>query len=87
MDEDGKPSEQPTFTAPLAYSAQHLAERLGVSLRHVRRMDAAGMLPKPIRLGRAVRWPAEDIHGWLKAGSPDRRKWEAIKALDGKGQR
>jgi len=64
---------------PLALSARQLAERLGVSLRHVRRMDSAGLLPRPVRLGRAVRWPVDEVDGWLKAGAPDRRRWEGIK--------
>jgi len=63
----------------LALSAKELAERLGVSLRHVRRMDSAGMLPRPCRLGRAVRWSTETINSWLAAGAPDRRTWQRIK--------
>ena len=64
---------------PLACSAQQLAHRLGVSLRHVRRMDSAGLLPKPVRLGRSVRWPVDEVQTWLKAGAPNRRRWEQIK--------
>jgi len=70
--------------APLALSARELAGRLGVSLRHVRRMDSAGMLPRPCRLGRAVRWPTETIDAWLRAGAPDRRRWEQV---EGDGRR
>ena len=63
---------------PLALSAAQLARRMGVSLRHVRRMDCAGRLPRPVRLGRAVRWPTgpDGIDGWLAAGAPDREAWE-----------
>ena len=68
---------------PLAFSAQQLAERLGVSLRHMRRLDSAGKLPKPVRLGRSVRWPVTEIEGWLKAGAPDRQRWQAMR----RGQR
>ena len=68
-----------TPQAPLALSARQLADRLGVSLRHVRRMDSAQLLPKPIRLGRSVRWPVDEVHGWMKAGAPDRRRWETIR--------
>jgi len=64
---------------PLAYSAAQLADRLNVSLRHVRRMDAAGKLPRPVRLGRSVRWPLREIEAWLSAGAPDRRTWEALR--------
>ena len=63
---------------PLALSADELADKLGVSLRHVRRMDSAGLLPRPIRLGRSVRWPVETIQAWVAAGAPDRQRWEQI---------
>jgi len=63
----------------MAMSAQQLADRLGVSLRHIRRMDSAGKLPRPIRLGASVRWPVAETEAWLAAGAPDRRAWQAIK--------
>ena len=50
---------------PLAFSAQQLANRMGVSLRHIRRLDAAHLLPRPFRLGRSVRWPADEVTDWL----------------------
>ena len=64
---------------PLALSAVELARLLGVSLRHVRRLDSAGKLPKPIRLGRAVRWRVNEVNDWMAVGAPDRRTWETIK--------
>lgn len=75
----------PTLS-PLAYSASQLADKLGVSLRHIRRMDSAGLLPKPIRLGRSVRWPADTIHAWVKAGAPDRKRWEQMNTRPGRGR-
>ena len=73
--QDKEVSQQP----PLAISAGQLAAQLGVSLRHVRRADSAGLVPKPIRIGRSVRWPVDEIRSWLKAGAPDRRAWEQVK--------
>ena len=72
--------------APLAVDARGLAEMLGVSLRHVRRMDSAGEIPKGVRLGRAVRWSVEEIHAWLRAGAPDRKSWEIIRDRERAGQ-
>ena len=63
----------------LAMSARELAERLDISVRHLRRLDSAGAVPKPIRLGRLVRWLASEIEPWLAAGAPDRQRWEAMK--------
>lgn len=70
--------------APLALSAQQLADRLGVSLRHVRRMDSAQLLPRPVRLGRSVRWPVDEVHAWMKAGAPDRRRWDQLRDRQGR---
>ena len=64
---------------PLAFSAADLARRLDVSLRHLRRLDSAGKLPKPVRLGRSVRWPVAEIELWLRAGAPGRQSWEAMR--------
>ncbi len=64
--------------APLAVDAKQLATMLGLSLRTVRAMDAAGKLPRPVRLGHAVRWPLRIIEDWLQAGAPDRKTWQAI---------
>ena len=63
----------------LAMSAADLAARLEVSLRHLRRLDSAGKLPRPVRLGRSVRWPVTEIESWLNAGGPDRQRWQAIR--------
>ena len=63
----------------LALSAEGLARTLGVSLRHVRRLDAAGKLPRPVRLGASVRWPVAEIEAWLAGGAPDRRTWQTLK--------
>lgn len=65
--------------SPLVFSAQQLADCLGVSLRHVRRLDSAGKLPKPIRLGRCCRWSVQEMEQFLAAGAPDRKTWQAMK--------
>ena len=70
-------SEDHREDSRLAYSARQLADKLGVSLRHVRRMDSAGLLPKPIRLGRCVRWVG--IGEWLAVGAPPRAQWEKVR--------
>ena len=59
-----------------ALSAAELAKELGVSLRHIRRLDADGKLPRPVRLGGSVRWLVAEINEWLEAGAPDRKAWE-----------
>ena len=70
---------------PLAISATDLAMKLGVSLRHIRRLDASGKLPEPIRLGNSIRWLIEEIEAWLQAGAPARTAWEAMKGVSNEG--
>jgi excisionase family DNA binding protein len=42
-------------------SRRHVAEMLGVSERTVVRLTKQGVLPVPLHVGRAVRWPEADI--------------------------
>jgi len=65
----------------LAISARELAQMLGVSLRQIWRLNASGKLPRPLRLGGSVRWDRDEILRWFKDGCPDRRAWEARKAV------
>lgn len=65
----------------LAISARELAEMLGVSLRQVWRLNSAGRLPKPVRLGGSVRWDRDEILRWFRDGCLDRRTWEARKEV------
>ncbi len=69
------------------YTRDDLAALLQVSLRHVAAMNSSGRLPRPLRLGRAVRWLAEEFHEWLAAGAPARDKWDAMKSAKRPGGR
>ena len=60
----------------LALTATEVAALLGVSRAHVWRLNAAGKLPEPIRLGKAVRWQRAELEKWLEAGAPDRSTWQ-----------
>jgi len=61
----------------LALSASEVAETLGISERHLWSLHAAGLVPRPVSLGRSKRWPVDELRAWLAAGSPPRDKWEA----------
>jgi prophage regulatory protein len=63
--------------ALLVIDAKGLAAMLCVSVRTVRAWDAAGKLPRPVRIGGRVLWRLTEVHGWLDAGAPDREVWEA----------
>jgi len=79
--------EQPSQTKAsniretLAISARDLKEMLNVSLRQIWRLNSAGKLPRPIRLGGSVRWSRAEIQQWFEAGCPDRRSWEAMREV------
>lgn len=66
--------------APLVADAKRLAALLGMGLRTIRSMDAAGKLPKPVRISGRVCWRIDEIRAWLDAGAPDREAWAAIRA-------
>lgn len=51
-----------------------LADMLGVSTRHVRRLVDAGKCPPPVRLGRVCRWTRPAVDQWIADGCPNCRK-------------
>lgn len=53
-----------------------VAERLGCSPRHVRRLAERGAMPAPVKLGGLVRWRADDIRRWVADGCPRVRDWK-----------
>jgi predicted DNA-binding transcriptional regulator AlpA len=54
---------------PITLRARDLAERLGVSERHVHRLrkhsDPAVRLPAPLKVGRSTFWRYADIIEWI----------------------
>lgn len=73
------PPISPLHSVQLAVDAKQLGAMLNLSVRTIRTMDAAGKLPRPIRLGHAVRWVIDGrtgIREWLEAGAPNRKAWE-----------
>jgi len=55
------------------YDVEAIAKLLGCSTRHVRRMADMGAIPRPLHIGRLVRWRKADIDGWIAAGCPSCR--------------
>jgi predicted DNA-binding transcriptional regulator AlpA len=64
---------------PLVVDAARLAVLLSCGVRTVRTWDAAGRLPKPLRIGGRVVWRVAEVHDWLAAGAPDREAWTSIR--------
>lgn len=68
-------SERPDAIAMLLTKAD-LARELRTSSKTIDRMDNAGKLPRPVRVGRAKRWGRQTIVAWIAAGCPDRHDFE-----------
>ncbi|MFO0014077.1 MAG: helix-turn-helix transcriptional regulator [Planctomycetota bacterium] len=47
-----------------------VAAMLGVSGRHVYRLADGGRMPRPVKLGGAVRWDRQAIESWITNGCP-----------------
>ncbi len=65
--------------APLLVTARQAAALCGKSLRTWRTWDAAGWIPRPVRIGRSTLWRADELRQWVAAGCPRRAEWEARK--------
>lgn len=72
----------------LLMTVDDIARDLRTSPKTIRRMDAAGKLPRAVKIGRAKRWPRATVVAWIAAGAPGRAEWEAFHApAAGKGRR
>lgn len=63
----------------IAVDAAGAAVMFDLGERTWRRHDAAGLVPQPVRLGGAVRWPVDELQAWAAAGCPPRHKWAQMK--------
>jgi excisionase family DNA binding protein len=55
------------------------AKMLSVNRSTVFKLTSVGKFPRPVKLGRATRWPKEELLAWIKAGCPSREKWDAMR--------
>ena len=52
------------------------AKLLDLSERTVWGMANSGRMPKPIKIGRLVRWSHEELRAWVNAGGPPMTEWK-----------
>lgn len=64
----------PPRLEPKMLNVNQVADLLTCSPRTVYRQVDMGCMPKPIRIGRLVRWPAGAIDEWISQGCPDQRQ-------------
>ena len=67
--------------APLLLRAPNAAALCSTSVRTWRMWNAAGKIPRPIRIGRSTYWRPNELNAWVAAGCPDRVTWEIIQKL------
>jgi predicted DNA-binding transcriptional regulator AlpA len=67
----------------LLVPAPEAARLCGISEASWYRLKSASKLPLPVRLGGRVLWRVDELRAWIAAGCPDRREWEARRAVAG----
>ena len=80
----GKPQDN-EFEGAKLLNVSALAGCLSVSVRQAHRMNKAGLVPAPLRIGGCVRWRADEISRWLQCGAPARSEWEQRQAAQAVG--
>lgn len=60
------PQRPAPFGSTMFVDAREIACLLGCSAKHVCRLAKQGRLPKPVRIGRLLRWSREVIEQWLE---------------------
>lgn len=58
-------------------TASELGLLLALSKRQIFRLNSSGKLPRPVRIGGAVRWKVSDISRWQELNCPSRSEFEA----------
>ncbi|MFO7858943.1 MAG: helix-turn-helix domain-containing protein [Ectothiorhodospiraceae bacterium] len=54
-------------------TSEDVARLLGCSKRTVRRLVAKGQIPRPLRIGRLIRWQQDVIVTWMAGGCPPQK--------------
>lgn len=68
--------QKPPEDKGLLIDMKAAAKLLDLSERTVWGMANSGRMPKPLRIGRAVRWSYEELRAWVNAGCPPQDDWK-----------
>jgi predicted DNA-binding transcriptional regulator AlpA len=74
----------PSPADKLLIDMAELAHLTSLSIRTLRRMDAARDIPGRVAVGRRVLFQTEIIRAWVRAGLPDRKEWETLTRRESK---
>jgi predicted DNA-binding transcriptional regulator AlpA len=72
---------------PALLRARDAARLCGISLASWWRWDAAGRIPRGVKIGGARLWSRSELLAWIDTGCPDRAEWQARQAAKGDGRR
>ena len=59
-----------------------VARLLSISRTTLRRWDASGSIPRPVKVGRSAFWSVRTLESWECLGCPSRRAFEAMEAAN-----
>jgi predicted DNA-binding transcriptional regulator AlpA len=76
----GAPAE--TSRRPRYLTEREIYELFHISRSTWRRMLANGHAPQPVRLGRAIRWPAKDIEAFEQHLVEDRGQGQTVRRVE-----
>ncbi len=60
------------------------ARMCGKTTRTWRAWDAAGWIPRPIRIAHSAMWRVTELQAWVEAGCPRRSAWEMTRKKSSK---
>jgi predicted DNA-binding transcriptional regulator AlpA len=78
------PAGPPPDRDKLLIDMAELARLTSLSVRTLRRMDAARDIPGRVAVGRRVLFQTEVIREWVRAGLPGREHWAALSGRNGR---
>jgi excisionase family DNA binding protein len=67
--------QKPPDDRGLLIDSRQTAKLLGIGERTLWRLWNSGKMPKPIRIGQAVRFSYEELQAWVNAGGPLQKNW------------
>lgn len=65
--------------AQMLLTYRQTAEFLGISVNHLIRLNNAGRIPAPIRMGKSIRFSQQELQDWIAAGGPSRNQWQRMR--------
>lgn len=69
---------------PLLVDAAAAAEACDLCERTWRSLDAQGLVPEPLKIGRRRLWSVEDLRAWVRFGAPNRERFEQYRGSGGR---